>query len=102
LNSEDSTFENDQFEWTESSGIINDALPPSFSASYLYIRDKSKGDTLLVPGICLIHSTKIQNRDPDVYICAVKCANENNLNFLYSKTSDIEDFFKGRKARYIF
>jgi hypothetical protein len=49
---DEATYENDKFEWTESSEIINKALPPSFSACYLYIRDKSKSDTLLAPGCC--------------------------------------------------
>jgi hypothetical protein len=88
------TYENDEFEWTASCAVINDCLPPSFSGSYLYIRDKSKLDCIYMPGVSIINPLR-EKRDPEIYLCAVKCGAANNLNFLYAKSADVEAFFAG-------
>ena len=97
----DETYENEKFEWTESCSAINDVLPPSFSRSYLYVKVKTDDttDTMYIPGVSIINSTRESRREPEIYLCAVKCAKANNLNFFYAKTKDVEDFFKGMSIK---
>jgi hypothetical protein len=91
------TYENEHFEWTESCSAINDVLPPSFSGSYLYVRVKSEEDIdiMYVPGVSIINSPRESRREPEIYLCAVKCAKANELNFFYARIKDVEDFFNG-------
>jgi hypothetical protein len=88
------TYENKNFEWTESCSAINDALPPSFSASYLYVKDKAHPNTMLIPGVSIINPPS-ERRKPEIFLCALKCTNANSLNFLYTKIDDVETFFEG-------
>ena len=92
--SNNETYENNEFEWTETCEAINNSLPPSFSGSYLYVRDKTKPDTMYVPGVSIVNLPR-EKRDPEIFLCAVKCAKANTLNFLYTKIADVEAFFSG-------
>ena len=91
---DDKTYENDKFEWTEGCEQINGSLPPSFSGSYLYIKDKSKPNTMYMPGVSIINPPR-EKRHPEIFVCAVKCGKANDLNFMYAKTADIVAFFEG-------
>jgi hypothetical protein len=93
---DEETYENDKFEWTEPCATINDTLPPSFLGSFLYVRNKTaQKDTLYFPGVVIFNNPPKDKREPEIYLCAVKCAKANSLNFLYSKVADVEALFQG-------
>ena len=89
-------FENDAFEWTEECPSISTALPPSFSKAYLYVRNKSLENVMYIPGTCITSPAR-DRRPREIYLCAVKCAASNEINFMYLKAEDVEMFFKGSR-----
>lgn len=94
----ENTFENDELEWTASCAVIDACLPPSFSGSYLYVRDKMHAeDVMYIPGVSIVNLPREQQRGPEIYLCAVKCAKANSLNFLYCKIDDVEAYFAGMR-----
>jgi hypothetical protein len=90
------TYENDKYSWTESCQIIEPFLPPSLSACYLYVQDKTKQGTIYTPGVCIINSPT-ENRQPEIFVCAVKCANTNEISFMYAKTESVTAGLEGKK-----
>ena len=100
---DEETYENDKFEWTEPCATINDTLPSSFLGSFLYVRNKTaQKDTLYVPGVVIFNNPPKDKREPEIYLCAVKCAKANSLNFLYSKVADVEALFQGIQQLFLF
>ncbi len=89
------TYENDKYFWTESCQIIEPFLPPSLSACYLYVRDKTKQDATYSPGVSIINAPT-ENRPPEIFVCAVKCANTNEINFIYAKKEAVNSMFEGK------
>ena len=89
------TFENDKYSWTESCQIIEPFLPPSLSACYLYVQDKAKKDVVYTPGVSIINPP-MTKRPPEIFVCAVKCANTNEINFIYAKSEAVNTVFEGK------